>query len=560
MEKIEDKIRDNLAENLSILDKGLVLLDKESFLPNPNGTRSFVDLLAKDKNSRYVLIELKRSKAASREAIHEVLKYIEGIKQNKSLKNDEIIAYIVSTEWEELIVPFSLLVKEAPFDVIGYKLEIDDALNPTSSVLIEPLSINNDRFLSDQHALCLYTTEANLKKGVDSHILCLQEKGIQDFVLLLLEAHSEYHEQEVQATAQGLQDIASQFDAKPSMTYEELIETMPKYQYMIYSSVQVMSNDKYWEILRKDNDLYEEVLSYTEDMEEDELILCLHENAVENCEPTPFKERYDIGYPAKLKYAILEVQCWEIVEVIRNGRLEKNSLLSDDIIIGELLGDGGTNKQTYSKKINSNNSASFEQIIKDVSKCLADNPIWLQGISKAITELKDLAKKQEFEGFIHVFNPSNTLISLYKAATSPSPLEAVRWVPAYLINIESGTNQRTYFGALVQNNEKASLQEVLEKAYDGTPKELLLSLNWGGYQENDIDITPIYGLEYTNYLCDITEGKKKYYCFDGFRYKVTNEIDCYSEVFEFMNNNASFVDEIVSLFKDATLTPGFVTL
>ena len=48
---------------------------------------------AKDSQNRYVLIELKRSDAVARQVIHEVLKYIEGIKENKSLKNDELVAY-----------------------------------------------------------------------------------------------------------------------------------------------------------------------------------------------------------------------------------------------------------------------------------------------------------------------------------------------------------------------------------------------------------------------------------------------------------------------------------
>lgn len=75
MERIEEKIRDKLALCLYILDDGLTLLEKEAFLPNNEGTRGFVDILAKDSLNRYLLIELKRSKAASREAIHEVLKY-----------------------------------------------------------------------------------------------------------------------------------------------------------------------------------------------------------------------------------------------------------------------------------------------------------------------------------------------------------------------------------------------------------------------------------------------------------------------------------------------------
>ena len=83
MEKVEEKIREKLACKLDIFDKDLSLIKQEAFLRNRKGTRGFVDLLARDSLNRYVLIELKRSKAASREAIHEIFKYIEGIKENK---------------------------------------------------------------------------------------------------------------------------------------------------------------------------------------------------------------------------------------------------------------------------------------------------------------------------------------------------------------------------------------------------------------------------------------------------------------------------------------------
>ena len=48
MESIEDKIRDKLALHLDILEKEIVLLKKEAFLPNHQGTRGVVDILAKD--------------------------------------------------------------------------------------------------------------------------------------------------------------------------------------------------------------------------------------------------------------------------------------------------------------------------------------------------------------------------------------------------------------------------------------------------------------------------------------------------------------------------------
>lgn len=289
MERVEEKIRDKLAKCLSVFEETLTLIKKESFLPNDIGTRGFVDILAQDNVGRYVLIELKRSNAASREAIHEVLKYIEGIKENKSLRNDEILAMIVSTNWEELLVPFSRFVADVSYSVIGYHLQIDENLNPLSATKVHPLILNNERLLSDYHSIRLYTSKENLEKGLNSHITCFSAKEITDYVLLVLEPSADHRERELAFTMQGLQDIAASHGVEPRLSLDDLKARMPEYRYMIYSAVQVMSNDKYWEILKADPSLLAEVQEYAEHWDSEELSVHLHEYAIDSCEPTPFK-------------------------------------------------------------------------------------------------------------------------------------------------------------------------------------------------------------------------------------------------------------------------------
>lgn len=558
MEKIEEKIREKLARKLDVFDDGLELLDQESFLPNKNGTRGFVDILASDSHHRFVLIELKRSKVASREAIHEVFKYIEGVKENKSLRNDEIVAYIVSTEWEELLVPFSSLVSQADYEVKGFLLSVDDELNPISIEPVIPLVIENERFISDQHAVCLYTDEKCLKIGINSHVDCFSAKGINDYVLLVLRAHPEYHEYSLRATARGLEDIASQFGGEPAKTYQNLKEVMPEYGYMIYSAVQVMNEDQYWVIIKNDQDQYNEMLEIAKDMDSEELLYTLHEYAVENTAPIPYQEHYEIGYPSKLRAKILEDEGWTIIDIIRGGKLKENDLLSDDTIVNELSGDSGTNKQVYSKDFYSNNKASLNQIVKEVNKCLAENEIWLAGIEKAINEISRGGHKEECQGRIHIFNPSNTLLSLFQSAKSHSLVEAMRWIPSYYINLEYEGFRTAYFGCLVRNGEKSDLHSVLDNVYDGSASLLLMSLTWGGYQSNDIDVCPLYGLEYANYKCEIDDNDKLFFKFDGYRYRECEEIDPYYEYFQFMSENNGFINEVVEMFEKATLTPGIV--
>jgi len=57
----ESLIRDKLINKLELLETGLIFIDKEKYLPNSLGTNGFIDILAKDSNNKFVIIELKKS-------------------------------------------------------------------------------------------------------------------------------------------------------------------------------------------------------------------------------------------------------------------------------------------------------------------------------------------------------------------------------------------------------------------------------------------------------------------------------------------------------------------
>ena len=78
--------RKKLAKNLEIIEQGLSLIKEEyPLLNNPLGTKGYIDILAKDICKNFVIIEIKRSQTASRQAIHELCKYIALIKHNERI-------------------------------------------------------------------------------------------------------------------------------------------------------------------------------------------------------------------------------------------------------------------------------------------------------------------------------------------------------------------------------------------------------------------------------------------------------------------------------------------
>jgi len=489
---IEDIIRDELIQNMNILGEEYELIDKEKYLPNHLGTRGFVDILAKDSLGRHVIIELKKSNSSAREALHEVLKYIEGIKENKSLKNDEIRVMIVSTEWSELLVPYSSFIKHTNIPVSGILLRVDDNYKPLSISIVEPLRLNNERLFSDQHGCRLYKCKDNLNKGIDSHLLCFKEKNIDDYILLILEAPEGLHEKTVASVIEGVNAITEKFGGPPSISIEKIKDGMFDYKYMIYSAIQVLSKEEYWEIIKKDSELFEDTKDFPEIMGEEELMGTLHEYAVDNSKP--YYDTLEISYPAKLSSSILDSQGWKIVSVIRSGRFKENTVLTDETIIEELKGSGGTNKQYYNKTIDSNNSASFDQMKKDISICLIDNPIWRKGIISAIDEIKEASTKTRFVGQLYVYNPSNTILSLFRVVSAPTEEDALLCIPNYFLNIKLNNVTRIYFGCLIKNNKHKTLKRIISDYYNNDVFQLIFPLTWGGYESRDYQIAPDYGL------------------------------------------------------------------
>lgn len=172
----EASLRDLLAKDIGVIEAGLSLLDKEKYIPNSLGTRGFIDLYARDKNGHHVLIELKRSNAASREAIHEVLKYVEGVKRHLGARDDEIRVIIASTEWDELKVPFSRFVADTTISVAGLHLMVDASGN-VSAHPVAPQPITGGRHLAPWHELNLYVDEASLQKGISGYEAACKHKG-----------------------------------------------------------------------------------------------------------------------------------------------------------------------------------------------------------------------------------------------------------------------------------------------------------------------------------------------------------------------------------------------
>ena len=177
---IENEIRDRLAERLDLIEPFLEVVGTNFPLPNAAGTRGFVDVLARDRHGVLVVVELKRSDSTAREALHEVVKYVELLQRERSIPEQRIRAVVVSTDWRELHVPFSHWVREWSFELTGYELHLDaDGVTPVAASKVPALPQVVQRGLTPVHArVALAATEVD--RAWDEIKGALAEVGVDD--------------------------------------------------------------------------------------------------------------------------------------------------------------------------------------------------------------------------------------------------------------------------------------------------------------------------------------------------------------------------------------------
>lgn len=154
----EPVIRDYLAGRLDLLEPGLRLHETEFRLQNSVGTRGFIDTLARDQHGMWVIIEVKRAKRPTREAVSEVAKYVELLSREKHVTADRIRVIIASTDWTELLAPVSYAAREWSADVRGYLLVVDTDGTVARADRVELLEPPVERFITPIHVIYFFTT------------------------------------------------------------------------------------------------------------------------------------------------------------------------------------------------------------------------------------------------------------------------------------------------------------------------------------------------------------------------------------------------------------------
>lgn len=343
----EIDIRKNLAQNLGILETGLDLIEEEFYLPNPLGSRGYIDILARDIYGNRVIIELKRSDAIAREAIHELCKYVSLFKSKSGFTDDRIRLFIVSTHWHELRVPFATFAQTSLWQVDGFKLEINSDGEVLKATKVEKLQnpvMEQQVSLYPLHSVYLFRDRSKRNKGNKKLKKLLKSMGLTEYCIVELA----YNGGSPNVIPYGLYMVMAKIDEfNRNMLSENLIA-------LIAQNIQ-------------DSESLED-----------------HIQNIANGRAYDFADDIDASTPESFTSMLRN---WVIENIYRFGRLSRIERLTEAELIEQIQGLDGDNVFVYHKVSNPRYAQMWSEDIEDIGHFLATIPVWQTAWQWLISDL-----------------------------------------------------------------------------------------------------------------------------------------------------------------------------
>jgi hypothetical protein len=441
----EAAIRDQLAQNLELIEPGLSLVGAEFHLKNAHGARGFVDILARDSLGNLVIIELKRSEATSRQAIHELFKYTMLLRAGHGVSVERLRCLLLSTSWSELLVPFSEFVRNIEFAAEAKRLVLDGAGRVTDVLPVTLVAEPTAARLLPWHNIYLYGDATARSAGAVELADGMRRAGISDYVLALLDYGGE----------SGGVIYRSAIYAAVSMHFADGRLLVP------YTS------PEYSEY---------ELLTY---------------RASRQVAP----KRREIGYPDKLRQML---RSWEVGRVVRGGRFSSAALWSDDGLIGLMLSEDGEYSGWLEVLASPRQLPAWNKSLARISQFLDGNGNWSSGIENLLDHLEHTATAS-----LEIFNPRDVIAAVGHAVrhenTSAFPyLELIVGVEDEL---------RVFKGYACWNGMTRPVDpaEVIGGILDGGADEYRGLYHFDGMGAHDPALMARHGLSYE--LFEVADGR-----------------------------------------------------
>lgn len=460
--RTEVELRDYLAANLDLIEPGLSLVAKERFLRNDKGAAGFIDIFARSMSGQFVIIEIKRSNAAARQAIHEIVKYAALVKQNLLVKETEFRLVIMSTDWDELHLPFSEFVRGTRFACEGRRILLDKNGLPASS---EPMGLappEQPRRISRRHFIWGFDNEPAARAAIPILANYMQGVGLTDFVVALLSIRGcddenqrflYFAQQELSLDAY-MALIRSRFSAETVVEFEGFISELTEHEDKVSEAA-----DKVWEDISFKDGLYVGMGA----------------------------THAQIAYPEKARHwfdATALVSC----EIERFGRFVDNAL-SDELIVRELVGDGGESFFYGNVSANLESKPEVDALLGVSDNLFFFNPTW----RVAVRDLCDYAKRTGgLSVQLRAFSNEDIFRSLAGLA-----IGYAGYVPTFQFDVRRADGIETYIGVINWAGCNPDFAHLVANHFEGDSFGYFVARHFGANRGQNADLMTDMGLSYS---------------------------------------------------------------
>lgn len=509
--RTEDEIRDYLAKNLDCIEDGMVLIKKEEYLPNDKGASGFIDIFARAKDGKLVIVEIKRNDAAARQAVQELSKYAALLKASRLIKETEYRLLVLSTDWHELLTPFSEFIHATKYDCEGRKIVLGKNGLPTSIEPIEIQSPSRTRKFSSRHYIFEFRGEEAARDAIEPVAEYMQEAGLRDFILALLTlttpaygiTHLLYFAQQELSFAEYEKLIRKRFSADSIEEFEAIIAEYTEPEDRISEAA-----DKVWEPV---------------DYEENSLDRRMK------------RAGSQISHPEKANYWFTPERASK-VEIKRFGQFE-DEFLTDETIISELKGvqSGSDYRADILAQVKSR--PEMDALLKSSDNVFFFNSVW----RGAVRDLSAYAKGTDAATLqLKAFCNSDIFSTLAGLA-----IGYPGFLPAFELEITWPDHCEKFFGVIGWNGRQAKFEDIIKSHFDGDDFSYFMYRHFGSHRGINADLMDELGLGYE--VWKETDGVRERIRIQGNSIVEVRRAHSKS-LMEFLEKNEELMSDLVDLF------------
>jgi hypothetical protein len=462
----ESDLREQLVDQLEILEPGLTFLAKEHPLPNPFGSKGFIDILAKDRFGNRVIIEIKRSNNTARQALHEILKYVALFTATEGISPSRIRCFIVSTEWHELLTPFAEFLRVANFQAEGFQLRLDEKGVVKSEPIVVPnLPAPVSHF--QQHGAYYFQDSNDRDRSLQLLRSALEDAGAVSFLLLAFDYHGSNpavifphcaYVVPIELRAETIGELVAQKAEEGDVDSEDALDIEDVFHERLFA----MTPDFY--------ELFEQALTY------------------------------EVGYPEKV-VGMLDAG-WRCQQTIREGKL--GPVAADDTeILKMIAGAEGRNEIRFHRMSSPKFSLDWKETLESSKKSLEGNEAWNQAFVWFHDRVGRSLPSATFSASI--YNPQKLPISLHKMAAYGD----ARFFPQFELLAVSEAMQEieAVLGVLLWDGKTIPNQfdSMMERICEGI-EEYLFQVQFGVAWQLDEAILAQHGLRYGAFHLSMKDG------------------------------------------------------